>query len=549
MKRERTIHFFSTFLFVILLLFTQSVIYATFQNTVDLPSAQIKQKKVLFIGIDGFVWKTISATNTPNLHELMKNSYVSTNALAEVPTISGNGWAALLTGVGLAKHQSPDNSFSNTNFGNYPTFFHEIKKQHPELKTASVVVWNPINDNIISEDDITSKINASNDEDAEHKAINEIIANNTDVLFVHFDDVDHAGHANTYHPTVEKYRNAVKNADARVGRLLAAVKSRPTYKQEDWLIVVSTDHGGGTSHGGSSYVERNAFIIVNNSRIQPQIVQGEPQETVENTDYPITTIDFKNGIYGELPQLKTLDLNENGSFTIEFRVRATSSTGDPVIIGNKSWADGKNKGIIIANNKGFIKANFGDGTSKRADIEAIDLKDQKWHHVSVVVDRNTKKIAMYDAGELVVEGNINNVGDLQSELAFSLGQDAFGNYGFSGNIAEFRIFKSALTARMIKDYSLVSLNENHPKVKDLVLYTKGNEGSGANYTGSLGMPNIVLKAKEDAPLHWSAQNDPIVKKTIDYNGAPYLFSVPPTILNFLGLQIPANYDGKSLVNY
>jgi hypothetical protein len=48
------------------------------------------------------------------------------------------------------------------------------------------------------------------------------------------------------------YREAARAADQRVGRLLAAVRSRPSVADEAWTTVVVTDHGhldeGG--HGG-----------------------------------------------------------------------------------------------------------------------------------------------------------------------------------------------------------------------------------------------------------------------------------------------------------
>ncbi|TKC09411.1 hypothetical protein [Pedobacter frigoris] len=71
------------------------------------------------------------------------------------------------------------------------------------------------------------------------------------------------GHASNYRITTQMYMDSVKWADARVGRILTALKARSTYDNEDWLIVVSTDHGGDLGHGGSSYPERNAFIILN----------------------------------------------------------------------------------------------------------------------------------------------------------------------------------------------------------------------------------------------------------------------------------------------
>ncbi|QIL40375.1 hypothetical protein G7074_14555 [Pedobacter sp. HDW13] len=209
----------------------------------------VKPKKVLFIGIDGCVWKALTATNAPNLKNLMDQSYTSTNALAQVPTWSSNGWSALFTGVGVAKHKASDNSFSGADFVNYPSFFRQIKTSLPALRTASIVTWSSINNFIVATPDVTVKQNSANDNATEVRIIQEITSSNTDVSFCHFDNVDHAGHASNYRLTSQMYIDSVKAVDARVGRILNAVKTRTTYNNEDWLIVVATDHGGDLSHG------------------------------------------------------------------------------------------------------------------------------------------------------------------------------------------------------------------------------------------------------------------------------------------------------------
>ncbi|WP_426327048.1 alkaline phosphatase family protein [Pedobacter sp. R-06] len=510
-----------------------------------------KPKKVLFIGIDGCVWKAITATNAPNLKTLMDQSYTSTNALAQVPTWSSNGWSALFTGVGVAKHKASDNSFSGSDFVNYPSFFRQIKTSLPTLRTASIVTWSSINSFIVATQDVTVKQNSANDNATETRIIQEITTSNTDVAFCHFDNVDHAGHASNYRTTTQMYMDSVKAADARVGRILTALKARPTYNNEDWLIVVATDHGGDLSHGGSSYLEQNAFIILNNSAISPQLVNALPTTATESTPHSISTVNFKSNVYGQLPTLSSLNLSATGSFTIEFRARATTATSDPVIIGNKNWASGYNKGIIIANRNGVIRANFGDGTN-RLDIDGVDLTDQLWHQVAIVVNRSTQKATMYDGGVQVAEGNISAVGDLQSGTAFKIGQDGTGNYSpyFTGNISEIRLFKSALPATSISAYSFTALTSSHPQNADLVLYTKGNEGTGTTYNGSLVTPQISILTKSSATVTWSALTTPIFKrKTTDYHGAPYLYSVPPTILTFLGITVPSYYDGQALVNF
>jgi arylsulfatase A-like enzyme len=62
---------------------------------------------------------------------------------------------------------------------------------------------------------------------------------------------------------VPEYVQALETVDAQIGDVLDAVRARPSYDQEDWLVVVTTDHGGtDRAHGGQSDVERTISIIV-----------------------------------------------------------------------------------------------------------------------------------------------------------------------------------------------------------------------------------------------------------------------------------------------
>lgn len=270
--------------FVFLLLF--SLPFATFSfaekvgATTNVEGKE-KKKKVLFIGIDGLVWKTLTKENAPTLASLMKKSWVSTNSIAETPTWSANGWSALFTGVSVKKHKAQNNSFSGSDFVNYPTFFRDIKKQRPDARTVSIASWEPIHDIIIEDADITKKITESGDtyeqSDAKNEAaaIEELKDENPDVLFCYFAQTDEAGHNSNYLLGTDMYMQAVKQVDQRIHNVLLALNARPNYKKEDWLIVVSTDHGGSSSHGGASYDEQNVFIILNNKAIKPKVVAGD----------------------------------------------------------------------------------------------------------------------------------------------------------------------------------------------------------------------------------------------------------------------------------
>ena len=88
------------------------------------------------------------------------------------------------------------------------------------------------------------------------------------VSFVYLGAVDFAGHATG---SGTAYRAALLAADQRVGRLVAAVRSRPSGPEEDWTIVVVTDHGhldeGG--HGGREPEVTTAWAAAAGSGIRP----------------------------------------------------------------------------------------------------------------------------------------------------------------------------------------------------------------------------------------------------------------------------------------
>lgn len=81
-----------------------------------------------------------------------------------------------------------------------------------------------------------------------------------DALFVYLGDPDETSHRHGSIGT--EYRDAIALSDRHVGMLMDAVRTRPTHADEDWPVLVGTDHGrrpdGG--HGGDSPEEMTIFI-------------------------------------------------------------------------------------------------------------------------------------------------------------------------------------------------------------------------------------------------------------------------------------------------
>src|SRR6266446_5697792 len=103
------------------------------------------RNKVLVIGIDGCRPDALLQAKTPHLHALIDAGAYSFEGQTGDVTISGPGWASLLTGVWRDKHGVRTNEFEGANFQDYPSFLHRLKEHQPKALTASIVHWAPIN--------------------------------------------------------------------------------------------------------------------------------------------------------------------------------------------------------------------------------------------------------------------------------------------------------------------------------------------------------------------------------------------------------------------
>ncbi|QID16032.1 MULTISPECIES: alkaline phosphatase family protein [unclassified Paenibacillus] len=245
-------------------------------------------RKVLVIGIDGARPDAVQAADAPNLHSLAAAGAYSWNAQANGSnTWSATGWSTMHTGVWYGKHGVKDNSWTGSQFGAYPSLMKRAEQAKPALNTSSIVHWSPINTNLV--DGIDQEISVSTDAEVAAAAIGQIKNGSPDLMFLQFDDVDHAGHTYGFSPSVPQYGDAIHAVDGQIGSILDAVKNRSTYSGEQWLILVSTDHGGkGTSHGGSSAEERTIFYLASG----PGTTKGPIAGTVNQTDVMATALSY-----------------------------------------------------------------------------------------------------------------------------------------------------------------------------------------------------------------------------------------------------------------
>ena len=230
-----------------------------------------QNKKLLFIGIDGCRPDALTQAQTPNIDGLINGGIYINDALCSIngqPTVSGPGWSTMITGVWFDKHGVSDNSFSGSNFDEYPPFNVLMEESGQEYHTASFIRWTPIHTQIFGSTMDYNELHSTYDGSVAQGAADYMSTPNLDVLFLDFDDVDIAGHSYGYSPEANQYINAIENVDEYIGWVIDAMENRPTFQNEDWLVMITSDHGGiDYSHGGQTIEERQIPIILSGSLV------------------------------------------------------------------------------------------------------------------------------------------------------------------------------------------------------------------------------------------------------------------------------------------
>jgi len=220
-------------------------------------------RKVLIIGIDGVRTDALQQANTPNLDALIASGFYTYESWHQGITVSGPSWSTIMTGVDFNKHGVTSNSYSGSNYNTYPYFTKRAKDCLPDLYQVQIVQWAPMSDNVYNDAwDQKIKVCDGCGANSVSAAQTQLQNPNLDVLFVYFDECDLTGHSTGFSPLNPAYINSIQTVDGHIGSVISALQSRPNYVAEDWIILITTDHGGiGTGHGGNTNTERKIWWI------------------------------------------------------------------------------------------------------------------------------------------------------------------------------------------------------------------------------------------------------------------------------------------------
>lgn len=320
-------------------------------------TAQKKEPKVLFIGIDGLRYDALKQANTPNMDQLAQNGLYTYDSWHCGITSSGPSWSSMMTGVWEQKHKVTSNSYNNADFATFPYFPTRAKECDPNLKAVEIITWDPMNDPTNSNNTAgyvyNSGFNQSIDAGTYGQGAVTAAAKiqlqdaDLDILFIHYDECDAAGHGSGFSPTNPAYMNAVQQVDKEIGEVVAALKARANYANEDWMILLTTDHGGvGTGHGGNTNTERHIWWMASGDNIPNMEITGDDPGSYQMATNPVDTTKLK-----ATPVLTDIAVT---ALAHVLKYNATSTCSDPETnpkwqLDGKSWMPKTTSSYVLAN--------------------------------------------------------------------------------------------------------------------------------------------------------------------------------------------------------
>ncbi|MBE6755318.1 MAG: alkaline phosphatase family protein [Ruminococcaceae bacterium] len=189
-------------------------------------------------------------------------------------TSTAPGWCSILTGEWADKTGITGNGITKSM--EYKTLLTSLTEEKVIDSASFVTSWN----GHFSTDNATYNLEKAYCEEnsldvsfnlciSDTNSANTVIKNLqeddcSDFIFAIYEGTDHAGHAFGFSTNNPIYQVGFRINDVLAYRTLNAIEERDTYSTEDWLIIITSDHGGfGTGHGDESIQERMTFIVTN----------------------------------------------------------------------------------------------------------------------------------------------------------------------------------------------------------------------------------------------------------------------------------------------
>lgn len=461
----------------------------------DTTSAKAQNPKVLYVIVAGARGQSVRDANPPNIMNLTQHAIYCWNTVTDTLTRGLTGFADLLTGVHKEKHMVLGDDLSNNDLKDYPAFFKYVKQRKPDLRIAAFSSNDSISTALITDANVNKSFNGD-DAKVQAAAISELGVDSATLVMAEYGGVKDAGDQYGYDVSVPQYKAAILKVDGYIGALVDAVKKRPNYASENWMIVVTTDHGGPFAIDPT----QDDHTILSNPNTNGFVIFNAPHYQAEFNDKPYTGNRYEgkavelHGTDADAVKATVPDDHDDynfgavGEFTVEFKIKSTPNGDDaynyhyPSIVSKRASFDPDVTGWCIFLEDKHWQFNVGQVGKDNIQVAGSDIGDGTWHDIAVVVVmRDGKRYARtFTDGNFNNEVEITGIGDLSTTAPLTIGfipgsvqspADVF--------LTEVRIWNAALSDGTISQYACeTALPGDHPNNDNLIGYWPAVDGQG-----------------------------------------------------------------------
>lgn len=457
-----------------------------------------KDRKVMLISIDGLSGSQLYEHTPVHIAEMLANSKYSFEGLTDANTHDAATWTTMLTGKKTLDHGEIGNEFGEeADFDDdvsnhegtgesigYVSIYQRILESGRNMKSLSITPWYDLDYNLFNLSNENGVVES--DEAVRDKAVDRIKNGDDNLSFVvlNFRSVNDAGLEAGFTVENAKYKSAMDAVDGYVGEVLEAVKQRENYEKEDWLIILTANHGGdGKSYGGATLKERKVPIIFYNLKF-------------EKKEIAIPTLIYSNIITQKTNDNPTISaakskdylIKGTGDYTVVFKVFHNSlASSHTMILGKTSHAYSSVKGwhFMYEGPSKAYRVIMNDGTGGNSPFMTYGPSSKPaqinvWQTVAARISHENGKryIQVYvdgeggDKKEMLKSPENENVGFVVGGLASSLGL-------FSGKINNLAFYNRALSNDELLEYvCLQNMDMESPIAEGLTGFWSMQDGDG-----------------------------------------------------------------------
>lgn len=233
---------------------------AATDNVSDPSVERYVYERVVLIGLDG-AGNYFQYADTPNMDKIFADGATTNKAITSEPSISAQGWGAMLTGASPVVHGLTNSIIATNPYENEvaPSVFKRILTAYPDAVIGHFSTWGALYNGIV-EPELDGKIHNEGGSDSEiaDKVAAYLKENDPDFLFLSFGAPDHVGHESGYGK--KPHLACLTEVDGYIGKVYSALEENDLL--DGTLILLTTDHGGTSTglHGGTNDSEMEIFF-------------------------------------------------------------------------------------------------------------------------------------------------------------------------------------------------------------------------------------------------------------------------------------------------